>query len=172
MGPEGDFYILDTDKHYARRLAAPGDIMEFGVHDRADRDDAIWGGFGFGPGRFCCPVAIAVAPDGVAYVVDSVNGRIQCFYPDGSFISEWGSKGDGDGEFGHPSDIALGADGEVYVADHDNGRFQRFTADGEYLGSWHTKGKPSRIAVAPAGDVYVITAGTLLHYRPLEKDGR
>jgi DNA-binding beta-propeller fold protein YncE len=44
---------------------------------------------GNGPGQFCLPHGVAVDCNGIIYVADRENSRIQVFKPDGSFLAEW-----------------------------------------------------------------------------------
>ena len=120
------------------------------------------GSAGSGTGQFQNPSAVAVAPGGGLYVVDSGNSRIQRFMADGAFVNAWGSPGPGIGQFSSPNGIAVAPDGSVYVADSANSRIQRFTADGSFISAWGSVGSgngqfigPQGLAVAADGSVYV-----------------
>jgi DNA-binding beta-propeller fold protein YncE len=45
-----------------------------------------WGREGTGPGEFHLPHAIQIGPDGIIYVADRENGRIEKFDPEGKFL--------------------------------------------------------------------------------------
>ena len=120
-----------------------------------------------GPGEFNYAAFVAVSDDGVVYVSDHFNDRVQRFAADGTFLGAWGSAGTGPGEFAEPSGIAVGSDGQVYVVDSGNHRVQRFDASGAYLGEWGHRGSgfgafegPWTIAFDPVRQVvYVVDGG-------------
>ncbi len=99
------------------------------------RFQRAWGSQGNGPDQFQYPAGIAVAADGMVFVADSGNSRIQKFTTDGSPLPGWGQLGSRAGDLNHPSGIAV-ANGRVYVADRDNRRVQVFTSDGQFLTAW------------------------------------
>lgn len=112
------------------------------------QSDFVVGSLGNGDGQFQLPRAIALAPDGSVYVVDTFNNRVQHFSADGTFIQQWGGKSPDcpypgstpsdvpSGTFCEPWGIAVGGDDSVYVADTWNNRVQKFTADGQFIRMW------------------------------------
>lgn len=92
-----------------------------------------WGGKGTGPGQFDNPKGMAIGPNGLLYVSDGYNSRVQVFDQDGTYLSEWGSWGQGPGEFRLTGGLAVDAAGRVYVGDLRNDRVQVFDAEGNYL---------------------------------------
>jgi predicted membrane-bound mannosyltransferase/DNA-binding beta-propeller fold protein YncE len=121
----------------------------------------VFGTAGSEQGQLMSPRGIAVGSDGLIYVVDWGNSRIQVFDADGQFVRTWGTPCSletgagcvdpdgsgpqplGAGQFREPWGIAVADDGTVYVADTWNHRIQHFTADGEFLNSWGTFGQPA-----------------------------
>src|SRR5207248_1133300 len=98
---------------------------------------AVGGTRGSGQGDLVEPKNVAIAPDGVMYVADSGNHRIEKFDATGKFQLAWGSEGTDDGQFkdgpgGGPWGVAVGADGDVYVADTWNHRVERFDPNGKF----------------------------------------
>jgi DNA-binding beta-propeller fold protein YncE len=81
-----------------------------------------WGSQGNGPGQVSGPHGIEVDADGIIYLADTGNNRIQKFASDGTFIIQWGSLGIGPGQFNHPHGIGIGPSGHVYVAETGNNR--------------------------------------------------
>lgn len=94
---------------------------------------ATVGSRGTAEGRFNLPAAVAVAPDGRVFVLDSGNFRVQIFDGDGNFQQAWGELGRGFGHFARPRGLAIGGDGNVFVTDAAFRNFQIFTPDGRLL---------------------------------------
>ena len=162
---EGFVYVTDTANHRVQKFTADGSFL------------LQWGARGTEPGQFVKPVGIAIGPDSSIYVSDFFSESIQKFTPKGTFLLRWGKHGNQPGEFDSPSGLAVSPDASVYVVDEYNFRVQKFTAEGGSLKVWGEKGKinvvvsalnfllteglnsafyyPARIAVGPAGQVYV-----------------
>ncbi len=85
------------------------------------------------PGDFSKPTNVAVDKEGLVYVTDTWNDRVEIFDPDGKFIRTWGKAGDGPGYFARPKGIAIDGDGHVWVADGVQDRVQVFTPEGQLL---------------------------------------
>jgi len=83
-----------------------------------------------GAGATNNPEFISVSPDGLLYVTDQRNGRIQVYDSDGNHRFSIGSWGRGLGEFRDPEDLAFDPDGNLVVADGENHRIQVLTKDG------------------------------------------
>lgn len=63
-----------------------------------------WGTTGSAPGEFRQPIGIAVASDGMVFVADAGNHRVQAFDAAGKFRWAFGSRGEEPGEFRRPMD--------------------------------------------------------------------
>ena len=85
------------------------------------------------PGDFSKPTNVAVDKEGLVYVTDTWNDRVEIFDPDGTFIRTWGKAGDGPGYFARPKGIAIDGDGHVWVADGIQDRVQVFSPEGQLL---------------------------------------
>ena len=103
---------------------------------------------GTAEGALSSPRNITIGPDGLAYVADAGNHRIQVFDADGRFLRGWGSFGAEPGQFNEPWGLAVD-ESYVYVADTWNHRVQKFTLEGELVGSYGMSGAPP--ADDPAG---------------------
>jgi DNA-binding beta-propeller fold protein YncE len=75
-------------------------------------------------------VGIAVGADGVVYVDDSGNARVEVFSPTGRFIRQFGSYGFGKGQIAFSFSIAVDPTRDVYLADDDQGTLMRFSPTG------------------------------------------
>jgi len=157
---------------------------------------AVFGEQGSGRGEFQSPRGIAIGDDGLVYVADAGNHRVQVFSGDGGFEDSWGVRSLAEEEsgrargFNEPWDVAVGLDGYVYVADTWNHRIQKLDSEGVPVAAWGTFGEarpddgaagqglfygPRGVAVseAPAraaGAVYVTDTGNK-RVQVLEVDG-
>lgn len=107
-------------------------------------------------GEFNLPRDVAVSSDGLLYVTDGGNFRVQIFDRDGNPIRSWGAPGRHLGEFTRPKGIAAGPDGNLYVVDAAFGNFQIFNPQGElllYIGSRSELPGPARFMLPSGIDV-------------------
>ncbi len=118
---------------------------------------ASWGIKGDGPGEFNEPRGVAVDLEGVVFVADTGNGRIQVFDDGGKFLASWG----GD-VLGAPTDLAVSRDGRVYVVDAQHDSVLVFSPQGELEARWGERYglfDPRGVEVDGAGNVYVANTG-------------
>ena len=156
--PDGSIYVADSRNHRIVHLDATGLFIN------------AWGSYANvleGPapeGSFNEPWGVAVAPDGLVYVADTWNHRIQVFSPDGQFIRMWDSfeaNGIIDGFWG-PRGIAVDQKGRVFVTDTGKQRVVVFDAQGNYISQFGGIGmdpgqmdEPVGIAIDPEGRIFV-----------------
>jgi len=117
---------------------------------------------GTGDGQFDSPCGVALDSAGNIYVADTLNGRIQVFTNDGTFVRKWGSEAVGDRKF-LPRKLAVDAAGNVYVTDEFSHAVYRFSASGGTVKKWGTQGSaagqfnhPRGIAISKNGVLFVV----------------
>jgi len=158
VAPDGSLFAADSRNHRIVHLDANGLYLN------------SWGGYANvleGPapqGLFNEPWGVAVGPDGLVYVTDTWNHRVQVFTPEGEFLRMW-SEFLVDGvldSFWGPRGIAVDARSRVYVTDTGKQRVVVFDSQGNYLTQFGSRGmgigqldEPVGIAVDAAGKVYV-----------------
>jgi len=118
----------------------------------------IWGDKGSLPGQFNEPFDVAVDQQGLVYVTDVRNRRVQEFNADGTFLRAFGRN-----LFEKPGGIGVGPDGSIWVTDFDLDRVFRFNSKGKLLAAWGKAGDgsgafnvPADVAVDSKGFVYVV----------------
>ena len=129
---------------------------------RIDHQGAVlarWGGKGPEPGQFLRARSIVLGPDGLVWIADACNHRLQAFTKTGEL-----RRVVGDAESLHyPYDIDFAADGSMYVVEYGGCTVKHLDAGGHVIGTWGGPGRapgklnnPWALAVAPTGEVHVI----------------
>ncbi len=137
--PSGDLYVADGYSN-AR------------VHRFSDKGKLkfSWGQPGnLEPGQFHVPHSVFVDGNGIVYVCDRENNRVQIFSREGEFIDQWT-------DLWLPTDIYRDANGNFFVTELTD-RFSVFDRNGKLL---------SRVETVPGhgisgdskGDIYITTA--------------
>jgi DNA-binding beta-propeller fold protein YncE len=163
LAPDGHFYVSDG---YGNAR-----VHQFAPDGRLVRS---WGEPGDGPGQFHLPHGIVVDRQGIVYVADRENSRIQLFSPEGEFLAEWR-------DLARPCEVALDSEGNLLVAelgyrcamwpgttapcpDPSGGRVSILSPRGEVLARWGGGREPTApgdffaphdICADAAGNVYV-----------------
>jgi sugar lactone lactonase YvrE len=107
-------------------------------------------------GKLNLPRDVEVAQDGLVYVVDGGNFRVQVFQQDGTFVRTFGKVGLQLGNFARPKGIALDPEGRVYVGDAAFGNFQIFEPSGQllmFIGNRSEKPAPAKFMLPNGIDV-------------------
>jgi DNA-binding beta-propeller fold protein YncE len=99
LAPDGSLYITDGYGNARVHKFAPDGRLLFS-----------WGEPGAAPGQFNLPHGIAIDREGLVYVADRENSRVQIFDARGRFLAEWA-------DVGRPMEVFLDADGHVFVAE-------------------------------------------------------
>lgn len=120
---------------------------------------------GEGPGELNLPRDAVAGRDGLVYVVDGGNFRVQVFDPQGKYLKTFGAIGRRSGQFSRPKEIAADGQDNLYVVDTAFGNFQIFNREGQLLLDVGHRGNadgparfmlPSGIAVDADGRIYMV----------------
>jgi hypothetical protein len=142
--PGGDLFI--TDGYGNSRM----------VHCRADGTYVReWGRRGTEPGEFHTPHVVTLADDGLLYMTDRENDRIQVFTQAGEVVATWPGLHSVDG-------LHAAADGYLYGSSGIDRAVIRFDRRGNTLAVWTAPGGclyPHGIFVTARGDLFVADTG-------------
>lgn len=111
-------------------------------------------------GLFRQPSSVVVDPEGLIYVADTYNHRVQVFTRDGRFVRAFGAEGAHTGALSRPKGLAWGPHRLLYVADTGNHRVQAFDMQGKAVWALGSFGALPGQFHAPEG-VMVDLRGTL-----------
>ena len=148
--------LLDEPNDVA--FAANGDIFVVEGHgkgeprvlkfDKSGRFLKTWGGKGTGPGQFDLAHSVIVDAQGLVYVADRQNRRVQIFDGEGAFIKEWKFAG-------LPCGLALGPGRQIYLASGFAGQILRLDANGKAVAAFGQPGK----ALGEFGEAHYMAFG-------------
>lgn len=130
LDTDGNIYVADTWNHRIQVFAPDGTFLRGWGQFFDALDDPV--ASTQSPGAFYGPRGLAFH-EGLLYVTDTGNERVQVFEPDGGFVRMFGVPGDGEGQLREPVGIAVSPDGTVYIADSHNARIASFTTDGDWV---------------------------------------
>jgi sugar lactone lactonase YvrE len=102
-----------------------------------------WGELGSAPGEFHVPHGLAIDRQGIMYVADRENSRVQRFTLEGEFIDQWT-------DVARPCDFFIDPAGRIFIAElgfqagmfatrdpgATGGRLSIFSPEGELLARW------------------------------------
>ena len=108
IGSDGTVFVLQGAATQVQRYSPSGALEQ------------TWGSVGDGPGEFGCyapvgycgrgPLGLATGRNGLVYVADTYNDRVEAFTSSGGFVRQWAVAG------GAPTAVAVTSDDEVVVA--------------------------------------------------------
>ncbi len=123
-----------------------------------DREGSLmtsWGEAGTGASEFDTPHSIVVDAEGLVYVADRQNRRVQIFDSGGTYIKEWAYKG-------LPCGLFIDANQQMYMVSGFAGEILKLDENGKAIGA---NGQPGKglgefgeahyMTVTPSGDIYV-----------------
>lgn len=125
-----------------------------------------FGEAGSEPGKLEDPAGVAVNGAGDLWVVDSAQGRLEEFGPEGKYIAKIGEAGAGTGQLKEPSGLAIDSKGNLWVADSGNNNILEFSPEGRLeatiTATCAEGGKlkaPAAVAFDAEGRMWVADAG-------------
>jgi len=106
---------------------------------------------------FRLPEDFKIGRDGLVYIVDSGNHRIQVFDRSGKYIRTIGRRGSGPADLYLPNSLDIDRNNNIWVSDSWNYRIQEFDSNGKCLAIFRLKNKrnPSSIAVNSRNEIMV-----------------
>jgi DNA-binding beta-propeller fold protein YncE len=143
--PSGDLYVSDGYRNArVHRFSHDGRLI------------ASWGEPGkSAPNQFHLPHSVLVDAEGLVYVCDRENSRIQVFTGEGQFVSMWT-------DIHRPTDIALDRGGTFYVSELEGEgsgpRMSVLDRQGRVLARWDSRSAHG-LWVDSHGDIYLALTG-------------
>ena len=126
FGPSGEIYISQGHGKGESR------VLKFDANGNFIK---TWGGEGSAPGQFNVPHSIVINADGLLYVADRSNQRIQVFDADGMYMRESSHPGT-------PCGLCMCSDRRHMMLAHGHmGKIMKLDAHGKVLGSTGSQGK-------------------------------
>lgn len=157
VAPNGEIFV--TDGYGNSRIAKFSAAGEF---------IAEWGRRGTAPGEFHTPHVVTRGPEGLLYMTDRENDRVQVFDSSGRVVAVWPELHSVDGLYAAP-------DGFLYGSAGIDNAVLKLSRAGEVLEVWAEPGMfryPHGIAVDRAGAIYTADTGdawTVTGRRPEER---
>jgi glucose/arabinose dehydrogenase len=156
VGPDGSFYIADTDSSVVRKVSPDGSFSQVIAGNGITGQIQIAGEIGQAATMqvgtvatetsLAQPAGVAVAGDGTVYIADKGSHVVVKVTPDGIMyvVAGTGTNGfqsvAGGGttegkiatqeQLNYPSGVAVGPKGNIFIADTDNNRIRKVTPDG------------------------------------------
>jgi outer membrane protein assembly factor BamB len=157
IAPDGRVWAADAQGNRFAIFDPDGTFVEYwGMSGKGNGefDFSRSNGEGYGMGSF--------GPDGMLYVSDAGNRRIQVFNANREFVRAFGEFGAGPGQFTDLIGIAAAPDGTVVALDEVRGVVERLTADGSVVQTFDAfpnaragSGSTNSMAVDADNNVYV-----------------
>lgn len=146
IGLEGEIFVLvghGQGEPHVLKFDREGELLR------------SWGEQGTGPSQFDTPHSVVIDTEGMVYVADRQNRRIQIFDRDGNYVKEWAYKG-------LPCGLYIHSDGTMYMVSGFAGEILQLDENGRAVGR---NGQPGRglgefgeahyMTLTPNGDIWV-----------------
>jgi sugar lactone lactonase YvrE len=148
VGPSGDIFVLQGHGK------GESCVLKFDSYGTFIKTLA---GKGNGPGEFDLPHSLVFDAQGLLYIADRNNARIQVLDADGAFIRESRHPGT-------PCGLFMGADQQLWLAHGHTGEIMKLDLDGKVVGTMAGAGQGKAlgkygeahyIAVSPRDEIFV-----------------
>lgn len=124
---DGALWVIDGRKEQILKFDPAGQLL------------MTFGASGSREGYLSEPSALLVSPEGLIYVADTDNARVQVFNGAGTFLKVIGGAKNG---MGKPVDLALGPGEVLLVLDAERRSVRVFSLDGDALAEFGQRGEP------------------------------
>jgi tripartite motif-containing protein 71 len=163
IDPTGQLLVADTDGNRIEQFASGSDAYT--------GQWALAGGHAAG---FYYPQGIGIDPRGSVYVADAGNERLVRLWGDGTYLGEIGGPAElGGAQLSGAGSVAVSSESDLtYVADTNHNRVLVYGPEGTLQARWGAGegdgsagngpgdfDRPSALAIAPGGDIYVADTG-------------
>ena len=119
IGLEGEIFVL------VGHGQGPPHVLKFDPEGELLKS---WGEQGTGPSQFDTPHSVVVDTEGMVYVADRQNRRIQIFDSEGNYVKEWAYKG-------LPCGLYIHSDGTMYMVSGFAGEILQLDENGRAVGA-------------------------------------
>jgi DNA-binding beta-propeller fold protein YncE len=176
----GLLYVADASK----QNSTDHSVKVFDLSGRLLR--TVGAGRGDCAGCLLFPTFVTVDKSGRVFVANTLNGRVEVFDADGTYLRRLGERGNAFGMFDKPKGVALDTYGNVFVVDSGWSNVQIFNESGEVLLFFGGRGtapgllsNPTGIAIDGQNRIYVadflnsrVAVYDLLDAKPAEERQR
>jgi sugar lactone lactonase YvrE len=144
IGPGDHVWVSDNDPGGLSPAEAEHSnrIVEFDNGGNYIASYGTYGSYGSPGGFFNQPYGLTFGGNGLLYVCDRLNNRLQTY---DSITQTWavhGSQGFEMGKFTNPRDVAIDSVGNILVADTEGFRIQKLDSNWNPIASWGSVGVP------------------------------
>jgi len=179
IGPNDHIWVSDNDPGNLSPVEAEAcnRIIEFNNDGSYIASYGTYGSFGSPGGFFNEPHGLTFDRNGLLYVCDRLNNRLQTFDTVTLTWTVHGSQGFGIGQFTNPKDVATDSVGNILVADTEGFRIQKLDSGWNPIAQYGSVGVPgsgddmfnlpSAIDVDSVDSVYVLDT---MNYRVMKFD--
>ncbi|XP_077996787.1 tripartite motif-containing protein 2-like [Glandiceps talaboti] len=124
-------YVTDWDAKNNRTTNREGHCVK--KYTQSGQFLKSFGRFGAGVGEFRGPNFVATNKQGMVYVSDFNNDRVQVFNVKCNFMFSFGTSGTKDGQLNRPTGLTIDKEGNIFVCEQEGNRVQKFDGRGRFI---------------------------------------